>query len=158
MYVLPSYWKTNWYFCYYWSLKIYIIAINSFNYWWWFNLNLLDNSDVCTDFLSHLHACSQHPVITFPTRVIDFSSTLIDNFHCDISLLPVSANVLETDIGDHYLIEINFNLTTKNNFASKLNNCVNTKLKFSYKLRTADRTPLNNINNVDLVFNYLFLN
>ena len=67
------------------------------------------------DFLNHLHACGLHPIITLPTKVTDSSSTPIDNFLCDISSLSVSANVLKTDISDHYLIEVSLNLAATNN-------------------------------------------
>ena len=52
-----------------------------------YNINLLDsNSDISLKFIDNVHSLSLHPVISLPTKVADISSTLIDNFLCDISI------------------------------------------------------------------------
>ena len=72
-----------------------------------FNINLLDvNSSVTVDFVNNLNAAGLHPVITLPTRATETSAILIDNFFCDVSLLPMQSTVVRTDISDHYLFEI----------------------------------------------------
>jgi hypothetical protein len=102
-----------------------------------FNINFLDDG-INADFLDNIHALSLHPVISLPTRVSNSSSTIIDNFLCDISLLPLSSGVVKTDISDHYLVEISLpvqnsvNIITRRNFSS-----VN-KSKFSNKILAAD--------------------
>ena len=87
-----------------------------------FNINLLDvTTDLAIDFFNNLHTYSLHPVITLPTRVTKTTSTLIDNFSCVISLLPLCSRVIKTDISDHYLIELSLNLPSSSNTAIKRN-------------------------------------
>lgn len=121
-----------------------------------FNIDLIDNnSALATDFLDSLHALSLHPIITLPTRVTASSATLLDNFLCDISCLPVCSTVIKTDISDHYLIELSLNSTINNDISiTKRNFSNNNKTKFSYKLRVADWSPLYALNDVNKAFNY----
>ena len=79
-----------------------------------------------------------HPVITLPTRVTKTTSTLIDNFLCDISLLSLCSSVIKTDISDHYLIELSLNFTSSSNTVTKRNFSAKNKLTFSQKLLDAD--------------------
>ena len=81
--------------------------------------------------MSNLHIYSLHPVITLPTRVTKTKSTLIDNFLCDISLLPLCSSVNKTDISDHYLIELSLNLLSSSNTETKRNFSVKNKLIFA---------------------------
>ena len=74
-----------------------------------FNINLLDvNCSVTVDFVNNSYAAGLHPVITLPTRVTETSATctIIDNFFCDVSLLPLQFTVIRTDISNHYLFAI----------------------------------------------------
>ena len=72
-----------------------------------FNINLLDTTaEISSDFLNELHNLSLHPVISLPTRVTDTSATLIDNFLCDFSLLPITSNVIKVDLSDHFMIAL----------------------------------------------------
>ncbi len=122
-----------------------------------FNIDLLDgNSALAIDFLDILHTLSLHPIITLPTRVTVTSATLLDNFLCDISCLPIRSAVIKTDISDHYLIECSLNSTINNNNipTTKRNFSNNNKTKFAYKLRVADWTSLYALSDVNQAFNY----
>jgi hypothetical protein len=118
-----------------------------------FNVNLLD--DVSSlDFISNLYTLSLHPVINLPTRVTDHSSTLIDNFFCDFTLLPTTSFVVKLDLSDHFLIAVSIDplcipkLIFKRSFSNR------NKIRFSNKLAASDWTPLFLSNNVDVAFNY----
>ena len=120
-----------------------------------FNVNLLDiTSCAINDFLNELHSHSLHPIINLPTRVTDFSATLIDNFFCDFSLLPAKSCVIRTDVSDHYLISY---LLKNNNNISELktrNFSTKNKIIFSQKLLSSDWNHLYTIKDVDKVFSY----
>ena len=45
-----------------------------------FNINLLNENQICSEFFDSLLAHSFLPLITVPTRFGQFSHTLIDNF------------------------------------------------------------------------------
>ncbi len=122
-----------------------------------FNINLLVDNNLSLEFLNSLHTVSLHPVISLPTRVTSTSSTLLDNFLCDFSLLPAQTNVIKTDISDHYLIamQLNINLTSKlikrRIFSNK------NKINFANRLQQADWRHLYSLMNVDDAFKY-FIN
>ena len=104
-----------------------------------FNINLLDvTTDLAIDFLHNSHTYSLYPVITLLTRVTKTTSTLIDDFLCDISLLSLCSSVIKTDISDHYLIELSLNLPSSSNTVTKRNFSAKNKLTFSQKLLNAD--------------------
>ncbi len=118
-----------------------------------FNINLLDDGP-SLDFISNVYTIGLQPVITLPTRVTDNSSTLIDNFLCDISLLPVSSYVLKLNLSDHFLIAVAVKRPRLSpNFVTR-NFSAQNKVKFSNKLAAADWTPILNTTNVDVAFNY----
>ena len=81
-----------------------------------FNIDLLkfQTHDKTNEFLDSLFASSYLPLITKPTRITDYSATLIDNIFCNN---PAHHNVisglLNTDISDHQpifsLIQSNMN-------------------------------------------------
>ncbi len=118
-----------------------------------FNIDFLVSTDLPLDFLNSLHALSLHPIISLPTRVSDSSSSIIDNFLCDISLLPLRSSVIKTDISDHYLIEMSLSVTTSDNSIRRNLSPLNMS-KFSTKLRNADWSRLYSIEDVDVAFNY----
>ncbi len=106
--------------------------------------------------LINLHAAALHPVISLPTRVTCSSSSLIDNFLCDISLLPVCSSVIKTDVSDHYAIEINLKsraLSSTNPKSKRLFTAI-AKLKFTNKLLAADWSQLYSINDTNKAFNF----
>ena len=120
-----------------------------------YNINLLDsNSDISLEFIDNVHSLSLHPVISLPTRVADTSSTLIDNFLCDISLLPIHTNVLKTDISDHYLIELKIDTPIPNKNVSKHNYSNTNKIKFTNNICMTSWDTLYKFSDVDLAFNY----
>ena len=120
-----------------------------------YNINLLDsNSDISLEFINNVHSLSLHPVISFPTRVADTSSTLIDNFLCDVSLLPIHTNVLKTDISDHYLIELKIVIPIPNKNVSKRNYSNKNTMKFTNNMCMTSWDTLYKFSDVDLAFNY----
>ena len=70
-----------------------------------YNLNLLKINEnvICSDFFYVLTAHSYFPKITFPTRLTDRNSTLIDNFFCNFDQLTKQtiAGILLNKISDH---------------------------------------------------------
>jgi hypothetical protein len=77
-----------------------------------FNLDLLksDTHSPTGEFLNNLVSFSFLPVINLPTRVTDYSATLIDNFFVNCSNLKLSSAVVYSDISDHYPILIDIGL------------------------------------------------
>ena len=96
------------------------------------------DSDLCNEFLDNVHTRSLHPVINLPTRVTDTSSTLIDNFLCNFSLLPVCLSVIKTDISDHYLVELGLNTPLATLAKTRRDFSFKNKNKFTNKLCTAN--------------------
>ena len=120
-----------------------------------YNINLLDsNSDTSLEFIDNVHSLSLHPVTSLPTRVADTSSTLIDNFLCDISLLPIHTNVLKTDASDHYLIELKIDTPIPNKNVSKCNYSNKNKIKFTNNICMTSWDTLYKFSDVNLAFNY----
>ena len=70
-----------------------------------YNVNLLNHLDhkETSDFVNSLLSYSFYPLITKPTRIVNTSSTLIDNIFCsELLILNRSVNgLLYTDISDH---------------------------------------------------------
>ncbi len=120
-----------------------------------FNINLLDiDSDLVSDFLNNLHSLSLHPVISLPTRVSGSSSTIIDNFICDFSFLPLCSSVIKIDLSDHYLIEINLPVSIPTVYRFRRNLCIKNKAKFSSKLLGANWSQLYSLTDTNTAFNY----
>ena len=120
-----------------------------------YNINLLNsNSDISLEFIDNVHSLSLHPVISLPTRVADSSSTLVDNFLCDMSLLPIHTNVLKTDIRDHCLIELKIDTPIPNKNVSKRNYSNKNKIKFTNNICMTSWDTLYKYSDVDLAFNY----
>ena len=117
-----------------------------------YNINLLDsNFDISLEFIDNVHSLSLHPFISLPTKVADTSSTLIDNFLCDISLLPIHTNVLKTDISDHYLIELKIDTPMPNKNVSKRNYSNKNKLKFTNNICMTSWDKLYKFSDVDVI-------
>ena len=93
-----------------------------------------------------------HPTITLPTRVINTTKSLIDNFLCDFSFLPANTNVITTD--DHYAIALHIpnvtfvNPVIKRNFNSK------NREYFTRKLINSDWSHLYASKDVNKAVNY----
>jgi len=123
-----------------------------------FNINLLEESNnFNADFVNDLLSYSLHPVITLPTRVTDSSATLIDNFLCDFSLLPMQACVIRYDISDHYPIALYLNdneLNQKCNTTTIRALSAKNKTEFSRRLSTIDWNHLYSINDVNKAYGY----
>lgn len=121
-----------------------------------FNIDLMSDDNSSVDFLDNLHALSLHPVISLPTRVTKNTSTLLDNFLCDISLLPVHAAVIKTDVSDHYLIQFSLSslLTTNKSARLKRNFSRKNKAAFTSKLLAADWSHLYTLHDADIAFSF----
>jgi hypothetical protein len=122
-----------------------------------YNINLLSTDTALpSEFIDNLHSLGLHPIISLPTRVTDSTATLLDNFLCDINLLPFQAGVIKTDFSDHYAIEFSLNsiLNTSNISLTKRNFCSKNKIKFSTKLLVADWSHLYTILDTNAAFNY----
>lgn len=119
-----------------------------------FNINMINDTNLSTDFLNEMHALSLHPAITLPTRVTDNTATLIDNFMCDFSLLPVRSCVVKTDISDHYLIALLLSTNITNAPVKVRNFSATNKLAFSRNLATSNWDHLYELQEVDKAFGY----
>jgi hypothetical protein len=119
-----------------------------------FNVNLLDDNDSALTFLNSIHSIGLHPTISLPTRVSENSSTLIDNFLCDFSLLPVNSSVIKTDLSDHFMIELPLKDKIIPNIETKRNYCLKNKLNFHNKLQNTNWSHLYSINDTNKAFNY----
>ena len=84
-----------------------------------FNIDLLktDYNNLSTEFLNFLNIYSLFPLIKTPTRVTEFSRTLIDNIFTN-NFSPHISGVIQSDISDHFPI---FTLTES--FLTKTDHC-----------------------------------
>ena len=75
------------------------------------NIDLLKHEQHPTtdDFLNTLMSFGYLPTISRPTRVTDYSSTLIDNIFTNSSESVSSAHIVYSDISDHLPITVNLN-------------------------------------------------
>jgi hypothetical protein len=120
-----------------------------------YNINLLDeSSDISVDFLDNIHSLGLSHVITLPTRVTDVSATLLDNFLCDVNILPVCTSVIKTDISDHFLIELSLKTRIIAKTITKRDFCNKNQVNFTSKLCATNWDPLYLINDANLAFNY----
>ena len=100
-----------------------------------FNINILDDKiDSSIDFINSVNMLALHPVISLPIRVTNATATLIDNFLCDFSMLPLNTNVITTDISDHYMIALQLPKSYITCSVKKRNFCQQNKEKFTMKL------------------------
>ena len=116
-----------------------------------YNHNLL--GDTAADFLVGLHVNFLHPVITISECVTPISATLIDNFMCDISMLPIQSSIIVHDISDHYPILLHLQIP-ENNYAFRRNYSKHNKDLFSAKLMNADWTHLYTLTDTNAAFIY----
>jgi hypothetical protein len=81
-----------------------------------FNIDLLNrkNENKVHDFINILMAHSFVPLIDKPTRITDFSSTLIDNIWTNTTNTKLTAGVIVNDISDHFPVFLSENLQTNN--------------------------------------------
>ena len=104
-----------------------------------YNVDLLCKDNYTnTNFINNLNVIGLHPIISLPTRVTDHSATLLDNFLCDINLLPINSAVIKTNINDHYMIElpIKIKITSSNIIMCNLSE-KNKKISIiKYKMQT----------------------
>ena len=84
----------------------------------------------------------------------NITTTLIENFFSDINLLPIKSHVIKIDLCDHFVIELQLNVTSSSRFIMKQNFSTQNKLKFSPKLFSANWDLILAINNTDAAFNY----
>ena len=92
-----------------------------------------------------------------PTRVTNNTVTLIDNFMCDFSLLPVRTCVVKIDISDLYLIALLLPTNIIDAALTVRNFCANNKLEFSRKFVSTNWNHLYETQDVAKAFGY-FIN
>ncbi len=120
-----------------------------------FNINLLaSDTELSLEFLNSIHALGLHPIITLATRVTNTTSTLIDNFLCDINLLPLCSSVIKTDISDHFIIEFKLAVSAQANLCTKRSFTLKNRANFTNKLSNANWELLYTINDADIAFTY----
>ena len=78
-----------------------------------FNINLVDAYAIVTNFFSEMYCHNLYRTILKPTRLINSSSTLIDNIFVNIPMIA-SFGVFVTKISDHFPIFTSFTLTGSN--------------------------------------------
>ena len=89
-----------------------------------FNIDLLkfQKHDKTNDFLDSLFAHSYFPLITKPTRITEFTATLIDNIICNnLTKNDTLSGILDADISDHQPI---FSFLQPNTCGPQLNEIV----------------------------------
>ena len=84
-----------------------------------FNIDVLRFTDIKStgDFTDNVLASGFMPLVTCPTRVTDYSATLIDNILANCVEKFVKSNIVYFDISDHFptFTEFNFNIPVQNN-------------------------------------------
>ena len=80
----------------------------------------------------------------------------MDNFYFDMNLLPIKSHVIKIDLCDHFVIELQLNVTSSSRSIMKRNFSTQNKLKCSTKLCTANWELLFTIHNTDATFIYFF--
>ena len=120
-----------------------------------YNINLFDDiPDISKEFLNSINTLGLFPVINLSTRVTDTSSTLIDNFLCDVSLMPKHSSVIKTDLSDHYLIELSLTTATDIKTITKRSFTNKNKIKFTDRHSAAQWDPFYLITSANHAFNY----
>ena len=119
-----------------------------------FNINILNDTNLSTDFLNELHALSLHPIIMLPTRVTNNTATLINNFMCDFSFLPVRTYIVKIDVSDHYLIALLLPTNIIDAALKVRNFCANDKQEYFRKLVSTYWDHLYEIQDIDKAFDY----
>ena len=124
-----------------------------------FNINLLNYTkhNNTKDFLDVMFSHFLYPVITRPTRITEYSATLIDNIFCNnLNKNSLTSGLLYTDISDHVPIfsiidrSKNLNGTSENLFHRPLTQ--SGKVKFRHKVQTIDFSFVQNSDSVAVVF------
>jgi hypothetical protein len=131
-----------------------------------FNIDLskINQHSTTLNFFNTLLSLNLFPTITKPTRVTEFSSTLIDNiFISDLQHIKYShtSGIIYSDLSDHFPCFINLFLNDTNNVTLEDDLICSRKYttsnytKFNHLLKTIDWTKYNswsNTNDVNLYF------
>ena len=112
-----------------------------------FNINLLvdDFRHIRSSFMDCLSIYGLFPLITSPTRITEYSSTLLDNIFTNDFDIGFSA-ILTFDLSDHFPICTFLNQTS--NIKTEINN---------HKTRNFNKNNLNNLNNYLLNYDWASL-
>ncbi len=83
-----------------------------------YNLDLLkqDKHAPTAEFFNNFISYSFYPVIRNPTRISDFSSTLIDNIFVNSTLYKISSAIVYSEISDHLPIVLHLEACLKKIF------------------------------------------
>ena len=105
--------------------KVYKISILTGD----FNIDLIKYSThlPTQDFMDTLASHSFIPTITKPTRITNFTSTLLDNFFVNCSTFKCRSSILYNDISDHFPILLKIGVPIQNNSSSSVNKRLFTK-------------------------------
>ena len=103
-----------------------------------FNIDLLtaDTNLQTADFIHNMFTHMFCPTISKPTRITNYSATLIDNIITNINEYPIKSGILYNDISDHFPIFNIYKLGWQNTKKYKSIFKRNTNLKNMTKLNT----------------------
>ena len=103
-----------------------------------FNIDLLttDTNHQTADFIHNMFTHMFCPTISKPTRITNYSSTLIDNIITNIHEYPIKSGILYNDISDHFPVFNIYKLDWQNTKKYKSIFKRNTNLKNMTKLNT----------------------
>ena len=123
-----------------------------------FNINLLanDHHDYSLNFSNALSSLSFQPHITLPTRITEYSSTLIDNIFSN-NYSHHSSIVIYSDISDHLPIMVSFQITNSNKSkGNQFSGLYNTSIKninaLNLSLSSWDWSPVTDSYDVNYAF------
>ena len=128
-----------------------------------FNINLLHAKTSCyaQDFLHSLQSFSFMPTIDKPTRVCNYSATLIDNILTNKVDVEITSGNIISDISDHYsqfCISHNFIQRPKRGRQKRRDFPGSSRSKFNSELSDAlvSQTNFSDKLDVDTAFSYFF--
>ena len=103
-----------------------------------FNIDLLttDTNHQTADFIHNMFTHTFCPTISKPTRITNYSATLIDNIITNIHEYPIKSGILYNDISDHFPVFNIYKLDWQNTKKYKSIFKRNTNLKNMTKLNT----------------------
>ena len=127
-----------------------------------FNINLLnaESHRATNDFLNIMMANSMYPAITKPTRITEYSATIIDNIYCN-TMLNSFTGIIYKEVSDHLPIfimnEIKVNKRKIVYSAPSRNHCSENTSKLKEKLAEFDWSPITGSTNAEKAY-HDFLN
>ena len=134
---------------------------NKFIYWAGdFNIDLLnsDNHKATGDFLCTMMSHALYPAITKPTRITEFSATIIDNVFCNAQTANSFTGILYKNISDHLPIFIisdtEIKRTTEARSVQTREMGANNILNLQKKLQDFDWSSVDSFNDASLAYEH----